>query len=792
MATPTKKDFLEELLKNEENEELECLTINKNTRNIGIIAHVDAGKTTTTERFLGISGAIKKEGEVHDGNATMDFLVQEKRRGITIKTSSGFFSWEDSKIFLLDTPGHVDFSGEVGNSLKISDGAIVLLDGSKGIETQTLAVIKEAMRNKISFLVFCNKMDKLGANFEKSYISFIKNVINPDNEFEVFEKGYYPLKIAIPYFFKEEEREIFLGCIDLITMKLNIWENDTADFEIINIPDDYIDIAKKEREKMLEDLCFMDEGFHQRYLENQIDENFLYKSIRRLCIEMKLVPFFPGSSFKRKCVQFVLDAICLYLPSPFDKKGVQLYKEKEPVKILLPTEKVFYGLVFKKILDKFSNNLYFVRIYSGEIESGETVYCVNNKKIGKVIKIYKIFVNEKIEIKKAFSGDIVAIAFDKSFVKIGFTINKNEFEDLCLESINYAKPLLSQIFIYHKNTDKEIDLFKKNCKELEEEDQSIRCELLEGNKVKFTAQGALQLEIIQGFLFERLLCKKEELTVEDPIVEYNERFEIGTDELIEVIKNDKKSPVFLPFKIDNDNSIEHELAKQTGGRGQYAKIFFKIKPLPENSGIILEETVKGADIKREQVTEALEAFKAAAEYSGLYGRPVTDFKVTITGGLKHDVDSKAGDFAMCAREAFRSIVPYLRIELLEPFVSVKISIPENNLDSSRGNFTGVISQYVNSKRGNIINTYSLEGNSFYETEMPVASILKIVTDIRMITSGQGVCFTPVFIGFKKVSDSIVGSLIKEGKLFYSPIYSLDSIRISKEMRAVQIYKKRNY
>ena len=656
------------------------------------MAHIDAGKTTTTERVLFYTGITHRIGEVHDGAATMDWMVQEQERGITITSAATTTFWKHNdheyKINIIDTPGHVDFTVEVERSLRVLDGAVAVFCAVGGVEPQSETVWRQADKYKVPRLAFINKMDRVGADFF--------GVVQ-----EISDKlGSNPVPMQIPF----GSEENFKGIVDLIERKAIVWKEDAemgVKYEYCEIPEDLIETVEVWREKLVEAVCESDDDLLERFLEDResitVEEFMAYA--RRATVKMQIVPVLCGSAFKNKGIQRMLNAICDLLPSPMDVgavKGIDPNTEEEISRE--PDDSLpLAGLVFKIATDPFVGRLAYVRVYSGKIEEGTMVLNNRTGKKERISRIYQMHANKQIPKKEIGAGDICAVVGLKE-LRTGDTIT-SVGKPMILESIDFPEPVIG--IAIEPKTQADIDKLGIALNKLAEEDPTflIRSDP-ESGQTTINGMGELHLEI----LMDRL--KREfhvECNVGAPQVNYKEAL---TTEV-------KHREVFK---------------KQTGGRGKFADIEIFLGPSEENKGLVFENQVKGGNIPREYIPSVEKGFKNAMFNGPLAGFPIEGMKVRLTDGSYHAVDSDQLSFEICARQAFRHAASKANPVMLEPIMSVEVVTPEE--------YMGDVISDLNKRRGQVEGMDSKAGARVIKAKVPLAEQFGYVTVLRTLSSGR--------------------------------------------------------
>ncbi|WP_394665739.1 elongation factor G [uncultured Chryseobacterium sp.] len=662
-----------------------------NTRNIGIIAHVDAGKTTLTERLLYYTGMIHKIGNVDEGNTTMDKDIQEKNRGITISSAAISTQWKkDENVFninIIDTPGHIDFAVEVERSLRVLDSVVAVFCASSGVQPQTENVWFQAEKHGISKICFINKMDRIGADFF-AVLNEIKTKLNA-----------IPLALQIPM--GSEDR--FEGVIDLIKQKALYWMDENGEIIIEKeIPELYNAEAHECRIKLMETLAESDEQFFEYFLDSEtiISEEMISNATQRACLSGNLVPVLCGSAFKNKGVQPLLDAIVSYLPSPDQLPSVKGKdaKTEETIELERNEEETFSGLVFKVVIDKHMGKLSMLRIYSGSIQSGDTVQNVRTGESFRISRILQMQSDKTITVEEGKAGDIVALTGIKD-AKTGDSLSSVE-RAVLLESITIPAPVIKVSIEPKTNADEKS--FGLVLAKIQEEDPSLVVERdRQTGETLLSGLGELHLEV----------------TLEK--IRLNHGIEI----------NQGKPKVSYREILTETRTHREKLVKQNGGSGQFADITFEIGPRNDD-GIGLEfiNQIKGGVIPNEFVPSVEKGFREAMENGALQGYPLESMKVTLLDGSTHSNDSHAQDFEMAARDGFREIGKSCKPKLMEPIMKVEIQTIED--------YTGVVTADINKRRGIIISIDEKSGRKIFTAEVPLASTFGYISDLRTLTSGR--------------------------------------------------------
>jgi len=672
-------------------------------RNIGIMAHIDAGKTTTTERILYYTGKSHKIGEVHDGAATMDWMEQEQERGITITSAATTCFWKDHRINIIDTPGHVDFTIEVERSLKVLDGAIAVFDGVAGVEPQSETVWRQADRYNVPRMCFINKLDRTGSNFFMT-VDMIQDRL-----------GAYPLVTQLPIGSENNLK----GVVDLITNKGIIWKDESlgAEFDIIEIPEDLIEQAKEYREKLIEKVVEEDDSIMESYLDGKeptIDQ--IKKCIRKGTISAKFVPIFTGSAFKNKGVQPLLDAVVDYMPSPKDVesvKGVNIEDGNELTRKCDDNES-FSALAFKIMTDPFVGSLTFVRIYSGKLQTKDSVLNSTSDKKENIGRMLLMHSNNREEIKEAYSGDIVALVGLKS-VTTGETLCDSS-NPILLERMDFPDPVI-EVAVEPKT---KVDHEKMGTAlgRLAQEDPSFRVTTdEESGQTIIKGMGELHLEIIVDRLKREF---KVEANVGAPQVAYRET-------------------------ITKSYDVDYTHKKQSGGAGQFARVQINFESNKPGEGYVFENKIKGGDIPREFIPGVEKGIKAQMQTGVIAGFPVIDFKATLHDGDFHDVDSSVLAFEIASRAAFREGIAKASPALLEPMMQVEVVTPEEYMGDVIGD--------LNSRRGQVQKMETRGNANVIKAVVPLANMFGYVNNLRSLSQGRA-NYTMQFAHYEQVPSNV--------------------------------------
>ena len=673
-------------------------------RNIGIMAHIDAGKTTTTERVLYYTGRSHKIGEVHDGNATMDWMEQEQERGITITSAATTCFWNDHRINIIDTPGHVDFTIEVERSLRVLDGACAVFDAVAGVEPQSETVWRQADKYRVPRICFVNKMDRMGADFERC-VEMIKDRL-----------GATPLVINFPIGSEAE----FKGVVDLVTMKALVWQGEDlgAKFDEVEIPAELKDKADALRVELLEAAVEMDDAAMEAYLDgNEPDLDTLRQCIRKGTIGEKFVPVLSGSAFKNKGVQPFLDAVIYYLPSPLDLPpvtGIVPGKEDEEVNRKCDPDEPFSALAFKIMNDPFVGSLTFARIYSGKLESGSGVLNTVKDKKERIGRMLLMHANNREEIKVATCGDIVALVGLKD-TTTGDTLSESS-KPVILERMEFPDPVI-EVAVEPK-TKSDVEKMGVALARLAAEDPSFQVSSdTESGQTIIKGMGELHLEILVDRMRREF---KVEADVGAPQVAYRET-------------------------ISKEHDVDYTHKKQSGGSGQYARVKIKFEPLEPGSGYVFESTVVGGSVPKEYIPGLAKGLESSLQNGVIAGFPMMDLKATLYDGAYHDVDSSALAFEIAGRAAVREGLPHAGPKLLEPIMKVEVVTPEE--------YMGDIIGDLNSRRGQVGGMDQRGNARVINAMVPLANMFGYVNTLRSMSQGRAQ-FTMHFAQYEQVPNNV--------------------------------------
>jgi elongation factor G len=681
------------------------------TRNIGIMAHIDAGKTTTTERILYYTGVTYKMGEVDEGSATMDWMDQEKERGITITSAATTCFWKEHRINIIDTPGHVDFTIEVERSLRVLDGAVAIFCSVGGVEPQSETVWRQADKYRIPRIAFINKMDRTGADFQGCLHMMVDRLkTNP-----------LPLQLPIG---KEED---FEGIVDLISMKAILYDPHSlgTEFNILDIPEAYLEEAHKQREILIARLAEWDERLMEKYIEGkEISELELKQSVRNVTLQLRGTPVLCGASFRNKGVQPLLDAIIDYLPSPLDVpsvKGIDLHGHE----LTFSANNGFplSALAFKIMNDPYTGQLTFFRIYSGSLKSGDSVFNPTKGKRERIGRLLKMHANKREEIKEVTAGDIFA-AVGLKYTTTGDTICSEE-KPIILESMNFPEPVIA--IAIEPKTKGDLEKLGISLQKLALEDPSFKVKTdEETGQTILSGMGELHLEII----VDRLLREfKVEASVGRPQVAYRET----------ITKSVKSEGRFI---------------RQSGGRGQYGHVWLTLEPQPPGKGFEFVNKIVGGAIPREYIPAIQKGVVEAMEKGGLAGFPMVDIKVTLIDGSFHEVDSSEMAFKIAGSMGFKEGTRRASPIFLEPLMSIEIITPED--------FMGQVVSDLNSRRGKTTKSEYRGGTNVIVGEVPLANMFGYATDLRSLTQGRAT-FTLQFSRYSPVPQSVSEEILSDPK-----------------------------
>ena len=681
------------------------------TRNIGIMAHVDAGKTTTTERILYYTGKIHKIGETHEGASQMDWMEQEQERGITITSAATTAQWKDTRVNIIDTPGHVDFTIEVQRSLRVLDGAVTVLDSQSGVEPQTETVWRQATEYGVPRIVFANKMDKIGADFLYS-VSTLHDRL---------QANAHPIQLPIG------SEDDFRGIIDLIKMKAEIYTNDLGtDILEEDIPAEYLDQAQEYREKLVEAVAETDEELMMKYLEGEeITNEELKAGIRKATINVEFFPVLCGSAFKNKGVQLMLDAVIDYLPSPLDIpaiKGINPDTDEEETRPA-SDEEPFAALAFKIMTDPFVGRLTFFRVYSGVLQSGSYVLNTSKGKRERIGRILQMHANSRQEIDTVYSGDIAAAVGLKD-TTTGDSLT-DEKAKIILESINVPEPVI-QLMVEPKSKADQ-DKMGIALQKLAEEDPTFRVETnVETGETVISGMGELHLDVLVDRMRREF---KVEANVGAPQVSYRETFRASTQ-------------------------ARGFFKRQSGGKGQFGDVWIEFTPNEEGKGFEFENAIVGGVVPREFIPAVEKGLVESMANGVLAGYPMVDVKAKLYDGSYHDVDSSETAFKIAASLALKEAAKTAQPAILEPMMLVTITVPEENLGDVMG--------HVTARRGRVDGMEAHGNSQIVRAYVPLAEMFGYATVLRSASQGRGT-FMMVFDHYEDVPKSVQEEIIKKNK-----------------------------
>ncbi len=679
------------------------------TRNIGIMAHIDAGKTTTTERILFYTGKVHKLGEVHDGAATMDWMVQEQERGITITSAATSCEWKKHRINIIDTPGHVDFTVEVERALRILDGAVAVFCAKGGVEPQTETVWRQAEKYKVPRIAYVNKMDITGADFFR-VVQMMQDKL-----------GANAVPVQLPIGAETE----FKGIIDLVRMKAITFIDDlgTRSNET-SIPEEYLPLAEEHREKLVESLADYSEPIMLKYLEGQeISEEELSNALRQATVEVKITPVLCGSSYKNKGVQLLLDAVVNYLPSPLEVAvltGVDPEKKEEVLRHPDDAEP-FTALAFKIMTDPYVGKLTFLRVYAGTLKSGSYVYNASKGKKERIGRLLRMHANHREDVNMVFTGDIVAAVGLKSTTTGDSLCDQDN--QIILENIQFPEPVISVAIEPETKADQE--RMSASLAKLSEEDPTFRTYTdNDTGQIIISGMGELHLEII----VDRLLRE----------------FKVGAKV--------GQPQVFYKETIRKKTRVEGKFVRQSGGRGQYGHVWLEIEPLEHGQGYVFENKITGGAIPKEYISSVDAGIKEAMLNGVLAGYPVIDVKAILVDGSYHDVDSSEMAFKIAGSMAFKKAVLQANPALLEPIMKLEVTMPEEYMGDVMGN--------LNARRGRIEGMEAQNKLQVVSGAAPLVEMFGYATDLRSRTQGRGT-YSMEFSHYEEVPRTMAEKIINK-------------------------------
>jgi elongation factor G len=680
-------------------------------RNIGIAAHIDAGKTTTTERILYYTGRTHKLGEVHEGTAIMDWMEQEQERGITITSAATTCFWRDIQINIIDTPGHVDFTAEVERSLRVLDGAVAVFDAVAGVQPQSETVWRQADKYQVPRICFINKMDRVGADFFHSVETIVSRL------------KCRPVPIQLPIGAEDQ----FKGIIDLVEMKAVVWHDETlgAQYDVLDIPAESQEQANEYREKLIEAIAEHDDALFEKFVEGQpLTKEEIKRGIRKATVALKIFPVICGTAFKNKGVQTMLDAVVDYLPSPLDVPPVEgtSIDNKEEILIRKPSDsEPFAALVFKIMTDPYVGQLAFFRVYSGTLKSGDSVYNVAKSRRERIGRLLRMHANKREEIQEIVAGDICAAVGLKT-VQTGDTIC-DDSAPIVLESIEFPTPVI-QLAVEPK-TKADQEKLGLAIQKLAQEDPTFRVATdPETGQTILSGMGELHLEII----VDRMMRE----------------FGVGA--------NVGKPQVAYRETIRTKAEAEGRFVRQTGGRGQYGHVKIKVEPLPAGTGFEFVNEVFGGSVPKEYISPAEAGIKEALEGGILAGFPMSDIRVRLYDGSYHEVDSSEMAFKIAGSMAIKEAAKRARPVLLEPIMAVEVVVPEEYMGDVIGD--------LNSRRGRIEGMELRGTTQIIKSSVPLSEMFGYATELRSRTQGRG-SFTMHFGRYEEVPNALAEEIVSK-------------------------------
>jgi elongation factor G len=680
------------------------------TRNIGIMAHIDAGKTTATERILFYTGVSHRLGEVHDGQATMDWMAQEQERGITITSAATACRWRDHRINIIDTPGHVDFTIEVERCLRVLDGAIAVFCAVGGVEPQSETVWKQADRYGIPRIAFINKMDRSGADHQR-VVEMMRTRLRTK-----------PLMLQIPIGGESD----FRGVIDLLTMKSIVFDEESMGmkFELSDVPSEYQEKAHTRRLDLVESICELDDQLLEMYLEGDTDipVERLYDTVRAATLNLKVTPVLLGAAFKNKGIQQLLDAVVQYLPSPKDVPPVQ-GQDVKGRQVERPADGPFSALAFKVMNDPYTGNLTFFRVYSGSLEAGSSVLNVNTGKKERIGRLVKMHADQREEVKAVQAGDIVAAVGLKQ-TKTGDTLAEEDYP-LLLEAMEIPEPVIS-VAVSPKTRD-DVDRFSRALNRLTREDPSLRVRVDgETNETLLSGMGELHLEIVADRLQREFQVEAE---IGEPQVAFREA-------------------------LTKSVRIDYRHVKQSGGKGQFAAVVVEVEPLNRGGGLEFVDKTTGGVVPKEFIKPIEDGIRRAMQSGVVAGYPVMDVKVTLVDGKHHEVDSSEMAFRTAGFMSFKKACREADSVLLEPIMDVEVVAP--------GEYVGDVLGDLTARRGKILGMEDRDGTQTVAVRVPLERMFGYATDMRSLTQGRAT-FTMRFSHYERAPQSLKEKVIAEAK-----------------------------
>ena len=679
------------------------------TRNIGIMAHIDAGKTTTTERILYYTGRSYKIGEVHEGTATMDWMVQEQERGITITSAATTCFWRDCRVNIIDTPGHVDFTVEVERSLRVLDGAVAILDAVSGVEPQTETVWRQADKYRVPRIIYVNKMDRVGADYYRC-LEMVKSRLDA-----------HPVAIQIPIGAEDK----FVGLVDLIEMNARVWSDDETlgkEFQLVEIPADLRAQAAEYREKMIEGLAEVDDHLMEKYVGgHEITKDEIVAAVRKGTILMKLFPVLCGASFKNKGVQALLDAVVDFLPSPLDIPPVQGLdpETRAPEERKASDDEPFAALAFKIMNDQHVGQLVFLRVYSGTLESGSGVFNSTKDKKERVGRLLRMHANKREEVEAIAAGDIAA-AIGLKFTTTGDTLCDPD-KPVVLEAMTFPEPVIAVAIEPKTRADEEKLGISLSRLALEDPTFRVTTEA-ETSQTLIHGMGELHLEII----VDRLLREfKVEANVGKPQVAYRETIRKAAE-------------------------AQGKFVRQTGGRGQYGDVYLEVEPNEPGGGVTFENKIVGGSVPREYIAPIEKGVREALDTGVLAGYPMVDIKVRLTDGSYHEVDSSEMAFKIAGSMAVKEACRRAKSVLLEPVMDVEVVTPDE--------YMGAIVGDLNSRRGRIGSMEARGSSQVIRASVPLGQMFGYATEMRSMTQGRAT-YTMQFSRYEEVPPAIAEEIM---------------------------------
>ncbi len=680
------------------------------TRNIGIMAHIDAGKTTFTERVLFYTGKKHKIGETHTGESEMDWMEQEKERGITITSAATTCFWADNRINIIDTPGHVDFTVEVERSLRVLDGAVAVFDGSAGVEPQSETVWRQADKYQVPRICFVNKMDKMGADFEMS-LNSIRERLSPK-----------AVAIQLPIGAENDHK----GLVDLLTQKAYEFEGNFGEkINEVEIPEEMKTMVEKYRAELIERVVEVDDALTEKYLGGEdISEEELSVAIRKGVIANELYPVYAGSALQNVGVQLVLDGVVAYLPSPLDVPALEamdINDEEKKIPVIPSDDEAFAALAFKVATDPFVGRLTFVRVYSGVLQSGSYVYNTSTGTKERIGRLVRMHANHREEVKEVYAGDIAAVIGLKDTVT-GNTLT-SEDRKLILESITFPEPVIK--IAVEPKTKADQEKMGMALQKLAEEDPTFRVETdEETNQTLISGMGELHLDIIVDRMKREF---KVEANVGQPQVSYRETIRTSAEQ-------------------------EHKYAKQSGGRGQYGHVYLRVEPNEEGGGFEFSDEIKGGVIPREYIPAIEKGVKEAMDQGVLANYPMVDVKVAVYDGSYHEVDSSEAAFKMASIFAFRDACRNAGAVILEPIMKVEVTTPEDYMGSVVGD--------ISSRRGQIEQMSDRGNLKVIDAKVPLSEMFGYATELRSMSQGRA-NYSMEFLQYEEVPKNIAEKIMGE-------------------------------